>query len=42
MRFHLMTKRDNPRGDFNRMAADISIDRPTVVAPTPAAQGIAA
>jgi hypothetical protein len=37
-----MTKRDSPMGDFERMAADISVDHPTVVATYPAAQGIAA
>jgi hypothetical protein len=36
MRLHLMTKRDNPGGDFDRMAPDISVDHPTVVAAAPA------
>jgi hypothetical protein len=40
MRPHL--KRDKPMGDFECMAADISVDHPTVVATYPAAQGIAA
>jgi hypothetical protein len=38
----LMTKRGYPMGDFERMAADISVDHPTVVAAYRAAQSIAA
>jgi hypothetical protein len=38
----LMTKRGYPMGDFERMAADISVDHPTVVAAYRAAQTIAA
>jgi hypothetical protein len=37
----LMTKRGYPMGDFERMAADISVDHPTVVAAYRAAQTIA-
>jgi hypothetical protein len=38
----LMTKRGYPMGDFERMAADISVDHPSVVAAYRAAQSIAA
>ncbi len=38
----LMAKRGYPMGDFERMAADISVDHPTVVATYRAAQVIAA
>lgn len=38
----LMTKRGYPMGDFERLAADISVDHPTVVAAYRAAQSIAA
>jgi hypothetical protein len=38
----LMSKRGYPMGDFERMAADISVDHPTVVAAYRAAQTIAA
>lgn len=38
----LMNKRGYPMGDFDRMAADISVDHPTVVAAYRAAQTIAA
>ena len=38
----LMAKRGYPMGDFERMAADISVDHPTVVATYRAAQAIAA
>jgi hypothetical protein len=38
----LMTKRGYPMGDFERMAADISVDHPTVVAAYRAARSIAA
>jgi hypothetical protein len=37
----LMTKRGYPMGDFERMAADISVDHPTVVSTYRAAQVIA-
>jgi hypothetical protein len=37
----LMTKRGYPMGDFERMAADISVDHPAVVAAYRAAQSIA-
>jgi hypothetical protein len=38
----LLTKRGYPMGDFERMAADVSVDHPTVVAAYRAAQTIAA
>lgn len=38
----LMAKRGYPMGDFERMAADISVDHPTVVSTYRAAQTIAA
>jgi hypothetical protein len=38
----LMTQRGYPMGDFERMAADISVDHPSVVAAYRAAQAIAA
>ena len=38
----LMAKRGYPMGDFERMAADISVDHPTVVATYRSAQAIAA
>jgi hypothetical protein len=38
----LMAKRGYPMGDFERLAADISVDHPTVVATYRAAQTIAA
>ncbi len=38
----LMAKRGYPMGDFERMAADISVDHPTVVSTYRAAQAIAA
>ena len=38
----LMAKRGYPMGDFDHMAADISVDHPTVVATYRAAQSIAA
>jgi hypothetical protein len=38
----LMAKRGYPMGDFEHMAADISVDHPTVVATYRAAQSIAA
>jgi hypothetical protein len=38
----LMTKRGYPMGDFERRAADISVDHPTVVSNYRAAQAIAA
>jgi hypothetical protein len=38
----LMTQRGYPMGDFERMAADISVDHPTVVAAYRAARSIAA
>jgi hypothetical protein len=38
----LMTKRGYPMADFERMAADISVDHPAVVSAYRAAQGIAA
>jgi hypothetical protein len=38
----LMTKRGYPMGDFERMAADVSVDHPAVVAAYRAAQTIAA
>ena len=37
-----MAKRGYPMGDFERMAADISVDHPTVIATYRAAQAIAA
>jgi hypothetical protein len=38
----LMAKRGYPMGDFERMAADVSVDHPTVVSTYRAAQAIAA
>lgn len=38
----LMAKRGYPMGDFERMAADVSVDHPTVIATYRAAQAIAA
>lgn len=38
----LMAKRGYPMGDFERMAADLSVDHPSVVATYRAAQAIAA
>ncbi|HEY2532515.1 MAG TPA: hypothetical protein VGJ20_32045 [Xanthobacteraceae bacterium] len=37
----LMTRRGYPMGDFERMAADVSVDHPTVVSTYRAAQAIA-